>query len=106
MPARRAWKRETCRAYSNRALECFSSIVSPGPAGKGGLVHLSRILKRLLSGDHTAGAADAIGNLVAWVFIAIVALFLTQPSGGPFSAPGMQVPWPTELGLETGGPGP
>ena len=64
---------------------------------------ISRILKRLLAGDNALkGSGALLGRIVGWLFIALVALFLTQPSGGPFSAPGMQVPWPAELGLNGG----
>jgi len=62
---------------------------------------ISRFLKRLLAGDDALkGNAALLGKIAGWLFIALVALFLTQPSGGPFSAPGMQVPWPAELGLD------
>lgn len=64
---------------------------------------ISRILKRLLAGDNALkDNAALLGRIVGWLFIALVALFMTQPSGGPFSAPGMQVPWPAELGLNGG----
>lgn len=63
---------------------------------------ISRFLKRLLSGDQAVGGGTASPrNVIVWVFIALVALFLTHPAGGPFSATGMQVPWPAELGLDT-----
>lgn len=62
---------------------------------------ISQILKRLLAGDNALkDNAALLGRIVGWLFIALVALFLTQPSGGPFNAPGMQVPWPAELGLD------
>jgi len=67
---------------------------------------ISRILKCLLAGDNALkGSGALLGRIVGWLFIALVALFLTQPSGGPFSAPGMQVPWPAALGLDGGLPG-
>ena len=67
---------------------------------------ISRILKRLLAGDNALkDNAALLGRIVGWLFIALVALFLTQPSGGPFSASGMQVPWPAELGLDSRLPG-
>jgi hypothetical protein len=71
-------------------------------------VMISRFLKRLLAGDNTRQGSNAalLGKIVGWLFIALVALFLTHPSGGPFSAPGMQVPWPVELGLDGGLPVP
>jgi hypothetical protein len=72
---------------------------------KGAIVKLSRFIKRLVAGDNALRGGGALGRLIGWLFIALVALFLTQPSGGPFSAAGMQVPWPAELGLEGGLPG-
>ena len=69
-------------------------------------MRMSRILKRLLAGDNALRGSGALpGRIVGWLFIVLVALFLTQPSGGPFSAPGMQVPWPAELGLDSRLPG-
>jgi len=59
-------------------------------------VFIARFLKRL------AGGAATLRHVIVWIFIALVALFLTHPSGGPFSATGMQVPWPAELGLDGG----
>ena len=63
---------------------------------------LLSFLKRLLAGSKAPGPAAALRNAVGWIFIALVALFLTHPSGGPYSAYGMQVPWPAELGLDGG----
>ena len=57
---------------------------------------IARLIKLLI------GGAAPLRNFIAWIFIALVALFLTHPSGGPFSATGMQVPWPAELGLNDG----
>lgn len=57
---------------------------------------IARLIKLLI------GGALPLRNLIAWIFIALVALFLTHPSDGPFSATGMQVPWPAELGLNDG----
>jgi len=61
-----------------------------------------RFLKRLLAGNRRPGSAAALRSAVGWIFIALVALFLTHPSGGPYSVYGMQVPWPAELGLDDG----
>jgi len=62
---------------------------------------LSRYLKRLISGDEaTGGNAASLRNVIVWVFIALVAAFLTQPSGGPHSRFDGPVPWPAELGLD------
>ena len=65
---------------------------------------LSRYLKRLISGDEVmGGTAVSPRNVVVWLFIALVAAFLTQPSGGPRSRFDAPVPWPAELGLDNPG---
>lgn len=65
---------------------------------------LSRYLKRLISGDEvTGGNAASLRNVIVWVFIALVAAFLTHPSAGPRSALDTPVPWPAELGLDNPG---
>jgi hypothetical protein len=62
------------------------------------IVNISRYLKRIVSGDHAASEHVAsVRSIVVWVFIALVALFLTQPAAGGGDAP---VPWPVELGLD------
>ena len=65
---------------------------------------LSRYLKRLISGDDVTGNNPAsLRNIVVWVFIALVAAFLTQPSGDARSRFDAPVPWPAELGLDNPG---
>jgi hypothetical protein len=65
---------------------------------------LSRYLKRLISGDEVMGGnAASLRNVIVWVFIALVAAFLTQPSGDARSRFDTPVPWPTELGLDNPG---
>jgi hypothetical protein len=65
---------------------------------------LSRYLKRLISGDEvTGGNAASLRNIIVWAFIALVAAFLTHPSGDPRSALDAPVPWPAELGLDNTG---
>jgi hypothetical protein len=62
---------------------------------------LSRYLKRLISGDEVRGGnATSLRNIVVWVFIALVAAFLTQPAGDARSRFDAPVPWPAELGLD------
>ena len=62
---------------------------------------ISRFLKRLIAGDNASSdSAASPRNVVVWIFIMLVALFLTHPSGGPFSASDTPVPWPAELGLD------
>ena len=65
--------------------------------------NISNFFKRLIGGDSAVGSSAAsLRNIVVWVFIALVAMFLTNPSGGPFSASDTPVPWPAELhGLDT-----
>jgi hypothetical protein len=63
---------------------------------------LSRYLKRLISGDDVMGSnAASLRNIIVWVFIALVAAFLTHPSADPVN--GAPVPWPAELGLDNPG---
>ena len=71
---------------------------------EGIIVNISRFLKRLIAGDSAVGGgAASLRNIIVWVFIALVAMFLTNPSGGPFSASDTPVPWPAELhGLDSG----
>ncbi len=60
---------------------------------------LSTFLKRISAGDKPVEGMGASRTIVAWIFIALVALFLTQPSDqiSVFDAP---LPLPAELGLE------
>lgn len=66
-------------------------------------MNVSKYFKRLISGDHAvSGTAASLRSVVVWVFIALVAAFLTHPASGPapssaFDAP---VPWPAELGVD------
>lgn len=62
---------------------------------------LSKYLKRLISGDEvTGGNAASLRNIIVWAFIALVAAFLTHPSGDPRGLD-TPVPWPAELGLDS-----
>ena len=70
---------------------------------------LPRFLRRLIGGDKSADraadrAADrraaSMRNAVVWIFITLVALFLTEQHS-LFDGP---VPLPPELGLEPGHP--
>ena len=63
-------------------------------------MNVSRFLKRLIAGDHVVGnQAPSLRNVIVWLFIALVALFLTHPSS-PASVFDAPVPWPAELGLD------
>jgi hypothetical protein len=67
---------------------------------QGTIVNVSRFLKRLIAGDRVVGSSAAsLRNVIVWLFIALVALFLTHPSS-PVSAFDAPVPWPAELGLD------
>lgn len=64
-------------------------------------VKITNFLKRLVYGDNAMdGSAATLRNIVVWAFIALVALFLTQPSGEPMSLFDKPIPLPPELGLE------
>lgn len=41
-----------------------------------------------------------VRSVIVWVFIALVALFLTHPSSEPPSAFSKPIPMPAELGLK------
>jgi len=60
-----------------------------------------RFCKRLI-GSHNAAAGHAapLRHAVAWIFIAVVALFLTHPADAPSDSSALPVPWPAELGLD------
>lgn len=60
----------------------------------------SDIFRRLIHGDNPeGGGAATLRNVVVWLFIALVAMFLTIPSEPPsiFDKP---LPMPAELGLK------
>lgn len=69
---------------------------------QGAAVRMSRVLQRLIVGDRAVQARVLPSwHAIVWVFIALVALFLTHPAGDPpsrFSAP---VPMPPDLRSET-----
>jgi hypothetical protein len=70
---------------------------------RGTIVKTSRFFKRLIAGDQVAEWSTApLRSSVVWLFIVLVALFLTHPSGTPASAFDAPVPWPAELGLDGG----
>ena len=61
---------------------------------------ISNFLKRLIQGDKAlAGGAANLRNIIVWAFIAIVALFLTNPSDEPASLFDQPIPMPAELNL-------
>jgi len=63
-------------------------------------VKISNFLKRLIQGDKAlAGGAANLRNIIVWAFIALVALFLTNPSGEPASFFDKPIPMPAELKL-------
>jgi hypothetical protein len=64
-------------------------------------VNISQFLKRLVFGDNAIDdGAVTLRNVVVWVFIALVALFLTKPAGEPRSLFDKPLPMPAELNLD------
>ena len=62
---------------------------------------ISHVLKRLIAGDNAVdGGAAALRNIVVWLFIALVAAFLTQPAGEPRSIFDKPLPMPAHMGLQ------
>jgi cytochrome b len=63
--------------------------------------NITRFLKRLIQGDHaTEGGAASMHSIIVWAFIALVAVFLTQPMPHePASYVEQPIPLPAELGL-------
>lgn len=57
--------------------------------------------KRIIAGDKTIDAAIMTRRrVIVWIFIAVVALFLTHPSAEQQSLFDRPLPLPAELGLE------
>jgi hypothetical protein len=64
-------------------------------------VKISRYLRRIIAGDKVvAGNGITLRNVIVWLFIALVALFLTKPSSEPHSVFSKPLPLPAELHLE------
>jgi len=64
-------------------------------------VNMLSFFKRIIAGDKTIEAAIMTRrHVIVWVFIAVVALFLTHPSSEPQSRFDRPLPLPAELGLE------
>ena len=62
---------------------------------------ISNILRRIISGDKAIeGGTVTRRNVIVWIFIALVALFLTNTSGDALSLFDKPLPLPPELGLE------
>lgn len=62
---------------------------------------ISRYLRRIIAGDKVvARRAISLRSVIVWLFIALVALFLTKPSAEPRSAFMNPLPLPAELQLE------
>lgn len=65
----------------------------------GPIVNISRYLRRLIAGDKVvANGVQAVRSVIVWLFIGLVALFLTHP-GEPPSVYDRPLPMPP--GLET-----
>jgi hypothetical protein len=70
-------------------------------------VNFANFFKRLVQGDGALGKRGGIlRTVVVWLFIALVALFLTQPTGGPASVFSAPIPLPAELELAPPAPPP
>jgi len=70
-------------------------------------VNFANFFKRLVQGDHALGKRGGIlRSVVAWLFIGLVALFLTHPTGGPASVFSAPIPLPAELELAPAAPPP
>ena len=68
-------------------------------------MNFANFFKRLVQGDHAAGKRGArLRTVVVWLFIALVALFLTQPTGGPASVLSAPIPLQVELEPEPAPP--
>jgi hypothetical protein len=64
-------------------------------------MNLANFCRRVIIGDRVlAGGASAHHAGVPWLFIVLVALFLTQPDGEPHSQFDRPLPLPPELNLE------
>ncbi|WP_306395808.1 hypothetical protein [Telluria beijingensis] len=62
---------------------------------------ISNFFRRLVVGDKAIGGrAGILRSAVVWAFIALVALFFTQPTGEPASVFDGPILLPAELGLE------
>jgi hypothetical protein len=62
---------------------------------------ISRYIRRIIAGDKVvAGSPISLRSVIVWLFIALVALFLTNPSAEPHSAFSKPIPMPAELGLK------
>lgn len=58
---------------------------------------LSTLFRRLIDGELAPGAATTLRQVVAWAFIALVALFLTQPTAEQQSVFDEPLSLPAEL---------
>jgi hypothetical protein len=65
---------------------------------------ISRYLRRIIAGDKVVyDGMMTLRNVVVWLFIALVALFLTNPAGEPRSIYDKPLPMPAELSLDVPG---
>ncbi len=62
---------------------------------------ISNFLRRLIAGDKAVeGTTLSLRHVIVWLFIAVVALFLTHPAGEQRSLFEHPLPMPAELGLD------
>jgi hypothetical protein len=65
------------------------------------MMNFANFCRRVVIGDKAvSGGASAQRTGAPWLFIALVALFLTQPDAGPRSYFDRPLPLPAELNLE------
>jgi hypothetical protein len=66
-------------------------------------VKISRYLRRIIAGDKVvAENMLTMRNVIVWLFIALVALFLTNPGGEPRSIFDKPVPIPADVEANAG----
>ena len=58
---------------------------------------LSTLFRRVIDGELAPGVATTLRQVIAWAFIALVALFLTHPTAEQQSAFDGPLPLPAEL---------
>lgn len=62
---------------------------------------ISNFLRRLIGGDKAVeGGVLSLRQVIVWLFIALVALFLTHPASEQHSLFDKPLPMPAELGLD------
>jgi hypothetical protein len=69
----------------------------------GHIVKISKYLRRIIAGDKVvADSVLTLRNVIVWLFIVLVALFLTNPGGEPRSIFDKPVPMPPGVEANAG----